>query len=216
MLIVGADQALVEVELVGGRLGCSSCRGVLGPWGHGRERVLRCSAGDRLLRPRRARCRGCAGTHVLLPDVALLRRRDEVTLIGAAIEAAVGHLPEEHLAGAGAVQLAAPVALGDLRAFVFGDHALDLDQQPGLRVIARCRAGEEVHLDAEALELVQDQHLVGVGAREAIRAQTQDRVQRTGLGRVAQAVHRRAVQPRARVAVVDELGDDLVLVRVRR
>jgi hypothetical protein len=54
---------------------------------------------------------------------------------------AVGHLPEEHLAGAGAVQLAAPVALGDLRALVFGDHALDLDRQPGLRVIARCRAG---------------------------------------------------------------------------
>ena len=54
-----------------------------------RERVLRCSVGDRLLRPRRARCRGCAGTHVLLPDVALLRRQDEVAVIGAAIEAKV-------------------------------------------------------------------------------------------------------------------------------
>ena len=32
---------------------------------------------------------GCAGTHVLLPDVALLRRRDEVAVIGAAIEAKV-------------------------------------------------------------------------------------------------------------------------------
>jgi hypothetical protein len=39
--------------------------------------------------PRRARCRGCAGTHVLLPDVGLLRRRDEVAVIGAAIEAKV-------------------------------------------------------------------------------------------------------------------------------
>jgi hypothetical protein len=79
MLIVGAEQARVEAELVGGLLGCPSCRGVLGPWGHGRERVLRCSAGDLSLRPRRARCRGCAGTHVLLADVVLLRRRDEVT-----------------------------------------------------------------------------------------------------------------------------------------
>ncbi len=96
MLIVGAEQARVEAELVGGLLGCPLCRGVLGPWGHGRERVLRCSAGDLSLRPRRARCRGCAGTHVLLADVALLRRRDEVTVIGAAIEAKAageGHRP---------------------------------------------------------------------------------------------------------------------------
>jgi transposase-like protein len=89
MLIVCAEVALVETELVGGLLGCPSCREVLGPWGHARERVLRCRAGDRLLRPRRARCRGCAGTHVLLPDVVLSRRQDEVSVIGAAIEAKV-------------------------------------------------------------------------------------------------------------------------------
>jgi hypothetical protein len=89
MLIVCAEQARVESELVGGLLGCPSCEGVLGPWGHARARVLRCSSGDRLLVPRRARCRGCAGTHVLLADVALLRRQDEVAVIGAAIEATV-------------------------------------------------------------------------------------------------------------------------------
>ena len=89
MLMVCVEQAWVEAELVGGRLGCPSCRGVLGPWGHARERVLRCSAGDRWLRPRRARCRECAGTHVLLADVALVRRRDEVSVIGGAIEASV-------------------------------------------------------------------------------------------------------------------------------
>jgi hypothetical protein len=89
MLIVCVEQSLVEAELVGGRLGCPSCRGVLGPWGHGRERVLRCLSGDWLLRPRRARCRRCLGTHVLLPDLALLRRQDEVVVIGAAIEAKV-------------------------------------------------------------------------------------------------------------------------------
>ena len=70
-------------------LSCPSCRGVLGPWGHARARVLRCVAGDRSLRPRRARCRGCCGTHVLLPDVCLLRRQDEVAVIGQAIEANV-------------------------------------------------------------------------------------------------------------------------------
>ncbi|MCA1699503.1 MAG: DUF6431 domain-containing protein [Actinobacteria bacterium] len=88
--MVSAEAARVEAELVDGRLGCPSCRAVLGPWGHARPRVLRCSIGDRWLRPRRARCRGCAGTHVLLPDVALLRRQDEVTVIGAAIRAHVG------------------------------------------------------------------------------------------------------------------------------
>lgn len=89
MLMLGVEQSQVEAELAGGRLGCPSCRAVLGPWGHARERVLRCSVGDRVLRPRRARCRGCAGTHVLLPAWVLLRRRDEVGVVGAAVEAKV-------------------------------------------------------------------------------------------------------------------------------
>jgi len=89
MLIVCAEVALVEAELVDGLLACPSCREVLGPWGHARERVLRCRAGDRWLRPRRARCRGCAGTHVLLPELAFSRRQDEVSVIGEAIEASV-------------------------------------------------------------------------------------------------------------------------------
>lgn len=96
VLIVGVVAGRVEAELVGGRLVCPSCCGVLGPWGHARERVLRCAGGDRRLRPRRAKCRGCAGTHVLLPACCLLRRRDEVGVIGAALEAmaaGVGHRP---------------------------------------------------------------------------------------------------------------------------
>ncbi len=85
-----AELAVVEAELVGGRLGCPSCRGVLGPWGWARERVLRRVSGDWRWRPRRARCRGCAGTHVLLPELCLVRRQDEVLVIGEAIEAHVG------------------------------------------------------------------------------------------------------------------------------
>jgi Domain of unknown function (DUF6431)/Homeodomain-like domain len=98
MLSVCAEQARVEAELVGGLLSCPSCRGVLGPWGHARERVLRCSWGDRWLQPRRARCRGCEGTHVLLPDVAVLRRQDEVSVIGAAIEAKVAGVAYRRIA----------------------------------------------------------------------------------------------------------------------
>ena len=115
MLIVCVEEARVEAELVGGCLGCPSCRAVLGPWGHGRERVLRCAAGDRLLRPRRARCRGCAGTHVLLPDVALSRRRDEVSVIGAAIEARVAG--EGHRRIASRLGVPAATVRGWLRRF---------------------------------------------------------------------------------------------------
>ena len=89
MLIVSADHGLVESELGAGLLSCPSCRGVLARWGWARERVLRCAAGTRLLRPRRARCRACAGTHVLLSEQGLLRRRDAVVVIGAAIAANV-------------------------------------------------------------------------------------------------------------------------------
>jgi hypothetical protein len=96
MKIVCVEQALVEAELVGGLLACPSCQGTLGPWGHARARVTRRFSGDWRWRPRRARCRGCLGTHVLLAEVCLLRRQDEVEVIGAAIEAhlaGVGHRP---------------------------------------------------------------------------------------------------------------------------
>jgi len=99
MLIVCAERAVVEAELLAGGLSCPSCRAVLGPWGHGRERVLRCRGGDRRLVPRRARCRGCRGTHVLLPDIGLLRRGDEVSVIGAAIEAKVAGQGYRRIAG---------------------------------------------------------------------------------------------------------------------
>nr|WP_249019413.1 DUF6431 domain-containing protein [Conexibacter sp. S30A1] len=99
MLIVCAEPAVVEAELLAGGLLCPLCRAVLGPWGHGRERVLRCRGADRRLVPRRARCRGCLGTHVLLPDIGLLRRRDEVAVIGAAVEASVAGQGYRRIAG---------------------------------------------------------------------------------------------------------------------
>ena len=115
MLIVCAEVALVEAELVGGLLSCPSCRGVLGPWGHARERVTRRGSGDWRWRPRRARCRGCRGTHVLLADVCLLRRQDEVEVIGRAVEAHVAG--EGHRAIAARLGVPAGTVRGWLRRF---------------------------------------------------------------------------------------------------
>src|SRR5262249_60071248 len=55
---------------------------------------------------------------------------------------AVGHQPKGDLTGPGTVQLPPPVALGDLGAFVLGDDALHLMQEPGLRVVKRRRVEE--------------------------------------------------------------------------
>jgi transposase-like protein len=85
VLMVCAQQATVEAELRAGTLRCPACEGRLGPWGHARERVVR---GVGRLRPRRAKCRECARTHVLLADVCLLRRRDAVAVIGVALRTA--------------------------------------------------------------------------------------------------------------------------------
>ena len=99
MLTVGADAVEVEGRLAGGELECPGCGGVLARWGWARTRVLRGGRGLVRLRPRRARCGGCGGTHVLLPVFALLRRVDLAEVIGAALAAKA--------AGAGARSIAA-------------------------------------------------------------------------------------------------------------
>ena len=85
MLIVLSDPDLVERELLGGHLICPRCEGELRPWGHARRRVLRTATGNEVLRPRRARCANCHSTSVLLADICLCRRVDEVAVIGMAL-----------------------------------------------------------------------------------------------------------------------------------
>jgi len=94
VLIVWNDPARVEAALRDGDLSCPHCDGALRPWGHARFRVLRSRSAAVDLRPRRARCSVCAKTSVLLPDVWLLRRVDEVAVIGGALlqrAAGLGH-----------------------------------------------------------------------------------------------------------------------------
>jgi transposase-like protein len=89
VLTVNGDRGVVERQLAGGELACPSCGGALGGWGHAVERRVRVAGGEDVrVRPRRSRCRGCGGTHVLLPAWCLLRRADAAGVIGAALEAA--------------------------------------------------------------------------------------------------------------------------------
>lgn len=91
MLIV-LDPAGAEDDLTASAISCPSCTsGRLRPWGYARTRVLRGLRGARRsVRPRRARCRDCATTHVLLPADVPLRRGDTIEVVAAALLAHQG------------------------------------------------------------------------------------------------------------------------------
>lgn len=89
MVTVEVDPVRVECRLAVGEIRCPDCPGgVLGGWGHARCRPV-AGTPDRV-RPRRARCRGCAVTHVLLPVSLLLRRAYLADCVWAALLAKAG------------------------------------------------------------------------------------------------------------------------------
>ena len=87
VLMVEADAVEVEARLVAGGYSCVGCSGRLRPWGFARGRRLRDRGREVEVRPRRGRCASCLVTHVLLPTIALCRRRDLVEVIGEALVA---------------------------------------------------------------------------------------------------------------------------------
>lgn len=87
MLVVADDPSQVENQLRAEALGCAGCDGPLGPWGWASLRWIRTLHGMIRLRPRRARCRCCQSTHVLLPSSVLVRRLNAVEVIRAALAA---------------------------------------------------------------------------------------------------------------------------------
>ena len=67
---------------------CPRCQGVLRPFGTGRTRTVRGVGADTVtVTPRRARCRDCSTTQILLPTELVLRRADSTEAIGAALVA---------------------------------------------------------------------------------------------------------------------------------
>jgi Domain of unknown function (DUF6431) len=97
---VSADRDDVERKLAAGWLACPACGGVLAGWGWARQRQVRGLAGRvTRLTPRRARCRDCQRTHVLLPAWCLARRADEAAVIGTALEAKAAGAGHRAIAG---------------------------------------------------------------------------------------------------------------------
>jgi hypothetical protein len=126
-------------DVAAGVVRCPSCGGRLRAWGHARGRIVRSLPGlpPRWWRPRRARCRSCAATHVLLPAALLPRRCDGVEVVGAALGAyAAGH---GHRVIAARLERPASTVRNWLRAFG--------RQADALRIIATVRYGE---MDANA------------------------------------------------------------------
>jgi hypothetical protein len=123
---------------------------------------------------------------------------------------AVGGLPGDHLSCSRAIELAAPIALGDLGALVFGDDALNLGEQTRLGIVVDLRGIREQHPHAMACKFVQHDDLIGVGARETIRRQTPHRVEQPCLRGVAQGVKPRPVQTSTGMSVVQKFGGDLM------
>jgi Domain of unknown function (DUF6431) len=99
VLTVSADGDEVERRLAAGVLACPGCGGVLAGWGRARERRIRGRDQESRVCPRRARCRGCGRTHVLLPVTCLVRRADETAVIGAALEAKAAGAGHRVIAG---------------------------------------------------------------------------------------------------------------------
>jgi transposase-like protein len=105
MVTVEVDLVRVESRLSAGEIDCPTCRdGVLGGWGYARVRQIQ-GLNDPV-RPRRARCRACAVTHVLLPVTVLLRRAYAAERIWAALTARVEGLGHRRIG----VRLGVPAA----------------------------------------------------------------------------------------------------------
>src|SRR5215207_1256860 len=88
------------------------------------------------------------------------------------------------------VALAAPAALQDLGPLVLGHHALDLQQQIVLRREADWSI-EEDDLNPSPVELVNQQHLIGVAPRQPVGGVDVQAIEGAGRNGIAQTLERR-------------------------
>jgi hypothetical protein len=95
----------------------------------------------------------------------------------------------------------APAALKNLGAFIFGDHALNLEQEIILRRVPD-RPVQEHDVHTGAPQLVDEQRLVCVTPSQAIRGMDIQALNLAAGGRIAKALESRTHEDRAAVAVV--------------
>ena len=110
------DPVFAAACLAAGTLECprGGCGGRPRPWGHARARRLRLSGGRyETHTPRRARCRACGQTHVLISTRSYPRRADSVETVGAALLGAASGLGHRRVAAS--VDLPATTVRGWLR-----------------------------------------------------------------------------------------------------
>ena len=93
---------------------------------------------------------------------------------------------------------------------ILGDDALHLNQQCGFRIVVEQRSIEIVDLDAMPEQLVGDQNLIRVAARQPVGGQAPDVFEHAGFGGIAQCVQTRAVEASPGVAVIDIFMDHLL------
>ena len=87
-MIVTCSAESAEKGLTEGRMPCPrrGCGNTLQPWGYGRCRRVRGLVADTIdVRPRRAPCRGCKATQILLLAALQPRRADCTAVIGTAL-----------------------------------------------------------------------------------------------------------------------------------
>src|SRR5262249_51734368 len=111
--------------------------------------------------------------------------------------------PGDEFAAPGFLKAPTARAFDNLGTFVFGDHPLHLCQEFALRSVAEGIL-EEDHWRVELLELLHQQPLIGVFAREPIRIENDDGIEFATPGAVAQSIERRAVDPRATKTIVEK------------
>jgi hypothetical protein len=98
-MIEVVDVAAARRALAGRMLRCPGCGAVLAPWGHAGARTVRDLDGAAVTaRPDRARCTGCASTHVLLDAALLPRRGYTVRVVGHALVRATRGEPHREIA----------------------------------------------------------------------------------------------------------------------
>ncbi len=97
----------------------------------------------------------------------------------------VRHLPCHDLPGPGPEQPAPAVALGDLGPLVLRDHALDLGEQTSLGIVVKGRCVGEEDPHAEVFKLIEDQHLIGVGAGQPIGRKAPHGIEGAGFGLIS-------------------------------